>query len=95
MSESEKRCTPECEFFRCGQRALVKQRSKIYCRWADDVCAGPTCKYAICARGRLLANGVCGFTVKRKTVETEPQEKKITIKIRGKTLQRLKGEELF
>jgi len=75
---------------------LVREGSKLYCRWADDICAGTTCNYVICVRGRLLANGVCGLTVKRKTIEEEKmEEEKIPIRIKSKTLQRLGGDEIL
>lgn len=81
MSEKERHCDPKCEFFRCGQRALIYQRGGAYCRWGDDVCSAATCNYATCLRARLLANGVCGLSVKRKTAEVEePEEPKLVVR---------------
>jgi hypothetical protein len=97
LSNEVKRCSPRCEFFRCGQKALINQRGGIYCRWADDYCRGASCNYAICARGRLLQNGICGLTIKRKTSENrkpEEIEEDIKIRLKGKALRRLGKEGL-
>ncbi len=94
---SSKRCVPRCEFFRCGQRALTFQKTRAYCRWADDLCSGPDCNYASCGRGRLLANGTCGLSVKRKTRdETGPEVFETPpIKLRGKLRRRIQEDDLF
>jgi hypothetical protein len=44
-----------------------------------------------------LPNGVCGETVKRKTVDKRPEEElKPEVKFRGKALRKIgKGEEFF
>ena len=83
-------CSPKCEFFKCGQRALNCQDRRMYCRWAEDDCAGASCNYTICIKGRLLPNGVCGLTIKRKTSEDfDPNiEKGPSIKLNGRLLRR-------
>ena len=88
---------PRCEFFRCGQRAIIYQKNRVYCRWADDQCSGPDCNYASCGRGRLLANGACGMSVKRKTRdEIEPEVFEAPpIKLRGKLRRRIKEDDLL
>jgi len=70
---------------------------KVYCRFADDLCSGPNCKYAICIRNRLLPDGTCGLTVKRVTSLSEiPPEKAVKgFKVKGKLKQRLGEEEIF
>jgi hypothetical protein len=92
-----KKCSPFCDAFRCGQRALSISRQNIYCRWADDECSGATCNYAICVRGKLLTGGICGLTVRRKTSEEPVQENNFEtgVRIRGKLLRRFKEEELI
>jgi hypothetical protein len=99
LSNETKRCSPRCEFFRCGQKALTFQRGDTYCRWADDYCRGAACNYTICVKGRLLQNGICGLTVKRITNEEKlPEEAgEVKIKLKGKTLRRLGKDidELF
>jgi hypothetical protein len=99
LSNETKRCSPRCEFFRCGQKALTFQRGDTYCRWADDYCRGAACNYTTCVKGRLLQNGICGLTVKRITNEEKlPEEAgEVKIKLKGKTLRRLGKDidELF
>ncbi len=92
-----KMCFPKCEFFRCGQKAMQWRGGDVYCIYADDLCEVATCKYAICIRSRLLANGLCGMTVKRITTiaEAPPEEEVVSFKVRGKLQQRLRGRELY
>ena len=93
---STRNCFAKCEFFRCGQRALTFQGQRTYCRWADDICAGGTCNYAICIKSKLLQNGVCGLAIKRKTYEDGgPETLKPTIKLKGKILKRFKEEDIL
>ncbi|MEM3736921.1 MAG: hypothetical protein QXJ75_02350 [Candidatus Bathyarchaeia archaeon] len=69
---------------------------EVYCKYADDLCDGATCKYAICVRNRLLTNGLCGLTVKKVTrIEETPPEEGLSLKIRGKLQQRLEERELY
>ena len=95
-------CFPSCDAFKCGQHALIHAGKRIYCRWADDDCVGCTCNYAICVRGRLLPNGVCGLSVKRKTNEESAPEtvnavsaKLNTVKVKGKLLRRFREDDLI
>jgi hypothetical protein len=45
---------------------------------------------------RLLPKGVCGETIKRKTVEKQPEEViGETIKLRGKALRKIGEREIF
>jgi hypothetical protein len=54
------------------------------------------CTYALCVKRRLLPRGICGETVKRKTVEREPEEVfDEPIKLRGKALRKIGDRELF
>ena len=99
--EKSSHCFPACESFKCGQHTLTSMGRRIYCRWADDDCVGPTCNYALCVRGRLLSNGVCGLSVKRKTNEEigpeaiEVDNKVDNIKFRGKLSRRFKEDEII
>jgi len=44
----------------------------------------------------LLSNGICGETVKRKTVERMPEEELVpTVKLRGKALRKIGEKEIF
>jgi len=89
-------CSPECRFFRCEKRATIYRRDSVWCNWIDDECNVVNCSYAMCGKRRLLPNGVCGETVKRKTVDKQPEEERTpAIKIRGKTLRRIGDREIF
>lgn len=95
--EENKVCFPACDSFKCDQRALIYAGRRIYCRWADDDCVGHTCNYAVCVRGRLLPNGVCGLTIKRKTEDIPSPvvvERNIDVKLRGKLNRRFKEDDL-
>jgi len=96
LSEPVRYCNPKCEFFQCGQRANYFKGEKVFCRWADDECHATRCNYTSCIRGRLLANGVCGLTVRRKTTEKEAlEEAPPTIRLRGRVIRRIDEREIF
>jgi hypothetical protein len=60
------------------------------------MCTVANCTYAICIKRRLLPKGVCGETIKRKTVEKQPEEVAgPTIKLRGRALRKIKDREIF
>ncbi|KYH38586.1 MAG: hypothetical protein AYL30_003980 [Candidatus Hecatellales archaeon B24] len=94
---SPKKCSPNCEFFRCGQKALQFRGGKAYCRFADDLCSGANCKFTICLRNKLLPDGTCALTIKRLSAASEiPPEKAVKgFKVKGKLKQRLGEEEVF
>ena len=89
-------CTSNCEFFRCTQKTLEIRSNKTYCKFADDICDGYTCKYASCLRNRLLSNGMCGMTMKRVTnaIDTPP-ESIDGITVKGKLQKKFRDKELF
>ena len=89
-------CFPECGFFRCEKRAIVHRRNSVWCKWTDEECNVANCSYATCVKRRLLPNGICGETVRRKTVEKRPEEELgPVIKLRGKALRRIGDREIF
>ncbi len=68
----------------------------VWCRWTEEECQVANCSYATCVKRRLLPNGICGETVKRKTTEIEPEKAMIpTVKLRGKARRKLGEEEIF
>jgi len=97
LSNTLKRCSPECDLFRCGQRALTFQGQRAYCRWADDTCTGGTCNYAVCVKSKLLSNGLCGLSIKRRTSEDSGPEllEEPQIKLKGKIRRRFRSDELL
>jgi hypothetical protein len=51
----------------------------------------------MCLKRRLLPQGVCGETVKRKTVEKDLDDDFLaeSIKLRGKALRKLGDKEIY
>jgi len=91
-----KNCSPACQFFKCAKNSTFYRRDALWCRWTDEMCNVANCTYALCVRRRLLPRGICGETVKRKTVERAPEEViGQTIRLRGKALRKIRDRELF
>jgi hypothetical protein len=60
------------------------------------MCNVANCTYAICLKRRLLPKGICGETIKRKTVDIPPEEiTSTTVKLRGRALRKIKDREIF
>ena len=67
-------CSPKCRLFRCGKNASLYRQNGFWCRWTEEECEVSNCSFAICVKRRLLSKGICGETVKRKTIEKEPED---------------------
>jgi hypothetical protein len=81
---------------RCGKKAVFYRGNRVWCRWTDEECEVANCSYATCIKRRMLPRGICGETVKRKTVEREPEETTIpTVKLKGKALRKIGEKEIF
>lgn len=60
------------------------------------MCDVSNCSFAMCTKRRLLPKGICGETIKRKTVEKKPDEViGPTIKLHGKALRKFGEKEIF
>jgi hypothetical protein len=60
------------------------------------MCDIGNCTYAMCTKRRLLPKGVCGESIKRKTVEKEPDEVLgPAVRLKGKTLRKIGEKEIF
>ena len=60
------------------------------------MCNVGNCTYAICGKRRLLPRGICGESIKRKTIEKQPDEViGPTVKLKGKTLRKIGEKEIF
>jgi len=60
------------------------------------MCSISNCTYAMCMKRRLLPGGVCGETVKRKTVDKAPEEiVGEPVKLRGKILRKIGDDEFY
>ncbi|MCL1976981.1 MAG: hypothetical protein FWG55_02560 [Candidatus Bathyarchaeota archaeon] len=99
MAQS-KACSPSCSSFRCGKNAAWFRRDGVWCKDGDEYCTVVKCTYAMCSKRRLLSQGICGETVKRKTVERQPDEffedddpKLNAMHLKGKALRKLSRHE--
>ena len=91
-----KYCSPKCRLFKCVKRAVIYQGNRVWCRWTDDECMVANCSYATCVKRRLLPGGVCGESVKRRTVDKRPEETLIpSVRLKGKALRKLGEKEIF
>ncbi len=67
-----------------------------WCRLTEEPCNPINCNYAICIARRLLSQGICGETMKRRTIERSPEEEEIpAIRVRGKVLRKIGEKEIF
>jgi len=78
------------------KHAVIYQENQVWCRWIDEECNVASCSYAACGRRQLLPGGVCGESVKRRTVEMRPEEDLIpAVKLKGKALRKLGDNEIY
>ena len=91
-----KYCSPDCSLFRCARKALIRRGRRAWCAYTNDFCVGYKCNYAVCVRNRLLNNGVCGFSLRRRPEELIPPEQpELQVKVRSKVLRKLGEREIF
>jgi hypothetical protein len=92
-----KACSPNCSSFKCAQNNVFYRRDSIGCRLTEEKCTIANCTYSMCIKRRLLPGGVCGETVKRKTVEKDVDDDFLgeSIKIKGKALRKLGDKEIY
>ncbi len=95
MSDHEKLCYIRCRSFQCAKRALTSRQGMSWCKYADDACDIKTCKFAQCVKSKLLPNGVCGLSVKQRTVDIKLSDIGEPVKIQGKLARKLRERELF
>lgn len=92
-----KLCFPNCRDFKCTKKSLRLQGGNAWCLWTNEPCDPKSCNYAICYKRQLLDNGVCGFSVKRKTREdVRPEDVfRDEIKVRGKLMRKIGEKKIF
>ena len=89
-------CSPNCELFKCGKYATMYQSDRVWCRWTEENCEIAHCSFATCIKRRLLPEGVWGESVKRKTVESDPEKTIMpTVRLKGKAFRKLGEKEIF
>jgi hypothetical protein len=92
-----KACSPTCPSFKCAHNALLFRRDQVACRETEEQCNVAKCTYSMCFKRRLLPEGICGETVKRKTVEKEIDDDPLDdgIRLKGKALRKLGDKEYY
>ena len=96
MAQS-KACSPSCPSFKCGKNSTFFRRDGVWCRETDEFCNVAKCTYSMCFKRRLLPEGICGETIKRKTVEKEPEDfgDSGPVRLKGKALRKLGDDDFF
>ena len=97
MAQS-KACSPTCPSFKCAKNSAYFRRDGVWCRLTEEICNVANCTYSMCFKRRLLPRGICGETVKRKTVEKEPEDiydDSDSVRLKGKALRKLGDKEIF
>ena len=92
-----KACSPTCSSFKCGKGCALFRRDGVWCRETDEMCAVAGCTYSMCMKRRLLPKGICGETVRRKTVEHDLDDDVYddSVKLKGKALRKLGDKDFF
>ncbi|MCW3995592.1 MAG: hypothetical protein NWE98_05525 [Candidatus Bathyarchaeota archaeon] len=94
-----KACSPTCPSFKCAKNsAYFRGRDNVWCRLAEEPCNVANCTYSMCFKRRLLPKGICGETVKRKTVEHDLDDdfpQVASIKLKGKALRKLGDQDFY
>ena len=81
-----KKCDPSCRFFIC----LVNKLERGMCLLTNEPCVPAKCVYAQCSANRLLIDGSCGFSNRKKQWEDTPHsEDDLPLRVRKK-LRRFK-----
>ncbi len=66
------------------------------CRWTEEACNVANCQYSMCMKRRLLPGGICGETVRRRTVEKSFEEDfGEPVRLKGKALRKFGERELY
>ena len=59
------------------------------------MCNVANCQYSLCVKRRLLPQGICGETVRRKTVERDFEDFNEPVRLRGKVLRKFGDREIY
>ena len=93
---NQKTCDSRCRDFNCTKRAITFRGKTSWCQWTEAECEPTKCTYATCYQRQLLENGICGFTIKRRTKEDEPDNFVLhEVKARGKLAKKVGDRSIF
>ena len=91
-----KPCSATCPSFKCVKNAVLYRRDFVWCSEAEENCNVAGCTYAVCVKRRLLPRGICGETVKRITIDRDPEEIiGESVRLKGKALRKIGDREIF
>jgi hypothetical protein len=93
-----KPCSPTCQSFKCTKSAAIYRRDSVWCREGEELCNVAKCTYSMCFKRRLLPHGICGETVKRKTIERDLEDDfpdNSAVKLKGKALRKLGDQDFY
>jgi hypothetical protein len=91
-----KACSPTCPSFKCAKNSAWYRRDGVMCRWTEEMCNVANCQYSMCVKRRLLPQGICGETVRRKTVEKDFEDDfNEPVRLRGKALRKFGDREIY
>jgi len=93
-----KACSPACQSFKCAKNSVFYRRDSVWCRETEEQCNVAKCTYSMCFKRRMLPGGICGETVKRKTVEKEIDDEfpdGSAVKLKGKALRKLGDQDFY
>ena len=92
-----KPCSPTCSAFKCSKNSLLYRRDSVWCRETEEPCNIAKCTYSMCFKRRLLPGGICGETVKRKTVEKDLDDDFYddSVMLKGKALRKFGTKDLY
>jgi len=85
-----KYCSPQCKFFRCQRKALIRRSDRRLCGLTQgDECKPRICQFASCAINKLvIPEGICGLWRERNrrrkvTIDISEIEDESLYKVRG------------
>jgi hypothetical protein len=96
--DQAKACSPTCSGFKCTKNSIFYHREGAWCGMTEEVCDLTNCTYAMCMKRRMLPQGICGETVKRKTVEKDLEEADgvdVPVKLKGKAFRKFGERDIF
>jgi hypothetical protein len=97
LAQAKKACSPTCSAFKCAKNSVFYRRDGVWCRDTEELCNVTKCTYSMCMKRRLLPGGICGETVKRRTVERDFDDidDAPSVKLKGKALRKFGDKDFY
>lgn len=92
-----KPCDSRCRDFTCTKKAMSFRGKVTWCQWTEAECVPTKCTYAVCYKRQLLDNGICGFTIKRRTQEdSDPENFRLPeVRAKGKLAKKVGDRSIY